>query len=100
MINDPDNYKFDNLRHNLEMAIRACESYEGFNSEDVTQKLDEDDEAIKMQNELVMFLFRHSFLLKHSGYGDMQERIDNTVNGILDSIAEDYAKEIEKTGGL
>ena len=100
MINDKDGYKFDNLRHNLEMAIRAGESYEGYNSEDVTQKLDEDDEAIKMQNELVMFLFRHSFLLKHSGYGDMQERIDNTVNGILDSIAEDYAKEIEKTGGL
>ena len=99
MINDPDNYKFDNLRHNIEMAIRACESYEGYNSENVTDRLDT-DEAIKLSNELVMFLFRHSFLLKHSGYGDMQERIDNTVNGILDSIAEDYAKEIEKTGGL
>ena len=99
MINDPDNYKFDNLRHNIEMAIRAGESYEGYNSVDVTDRLDT-DEAIKLSNELVMFLFRHSFLLKHSGYGDMQERIDNTVNGILDNIAEDYAKEIEKTGGL
>ena len=99
MINDPDNYKFDNLRHNLEMAIRAGESYDGYNSEDVTDRLDT-DEAIKLSNELVMFLFRHSFILKDTGYGNMQERIDKTISGILDNIAEDYAREIEKTGGL
>ena len=99
MINDPDNYKFDNLRHNLEMAIRSGDDFDGYDSVDVTDRLDT-DEAIKLSNELVMFLFRHSFLLKHSGYGNMQERIDKTVSGILDSIAEDYAKEIDKTGGL
>ena len=99
MISDPDNYKFDQFRHILEITIRSGDDYEGYNSADVIDRLDS-DEAINLSNELVMFLFRHSFLLKHSGYGHMQERIDNTVNSILDSIAEDYAKEIEKTGGL
>ena len=99
MINDKDGYKFDNLRHNLEMAIRADQPYYGLDSVNVTDKLDT-DEAIKLSNELVMFLFRHSFLLRDTGYGNMQERIDKTISGILDSIAVDYAKEIEKTGGL
>jgi hypothetical protein len=76
MINDPD--KFDNVLSNLEAAIRAGDDYHGIDHIDITDQFDT-EEAVSITNALILFLYKHPFLLNDSGYTMRQDKIDGLV---------------------